>query len=374
MKPKIRVLIVEDETIVARDLQNMVEKVGYEVCGLATTGEEALELASSRKPDLALVDIVIKGSLDGIEIAKKDVRIAELEFEELLRNLKLQLHTSFYVIHQYYNVIKKLDYQLSILDTLIQSYEIQARKGNLLLKDAIRLKTVYFKINSSKSEFSVIMLDEMKRMQLLLHNSDFIVADVAEDTFNTFNKIKPLEELLNDAVSNRPDYGKITEESASASLNYSLQKKMIIPDVTLNTSYDQHGGAIPNQINMGISMPIPSWNLNRGNIMAARINVKTSQIMIENKMLEIEADVVNAWRNHMRCCDEFKKLNQYYSDDFNVVFEGMNANFQKGNVTILEFVDFIESYNESLNEMERIKTQLAISAARVNYYTATNVY
>lgn len=71
MKPKIRVLIVEDETIVARDLQNMVEKVGYEVCGLATTGEEALELASSLKPDLALVDIVIKGSLDGIEIAKK---------------------------------------------------------------------------------------------------------------------------------------------------------------------------------------------------------------------------------------------------------------------------------------------------------------
>lgn len=71
MRPKIRLLIIEDEIIVARDLQSMVEKAGYEVCGLATTAEEALELASKLKPDLALVDIIIKGSTDGIEIAQK---------------------------------------------------------------------------------------------------------------------------------------------------------------------------------------------------------------------------------------------------------------------------------------------------------------
>lgn len=71
MREKIRLLIIEDETIVARDLQNMVEKAGYEVCGLATTAEEALELASKLKPDLALVDIIIKGPTDGIEIAQK---------------------------------------------------------------------------------------------------------------------------------------------------------------------------------------------------------------------------------------------------------------------------------------------------------------
>lgn len=71
MNPKVRVLIIEDEAIVARDLQSMVEKAGYEVCGLATTGEEALEMASQLKPDVALVDIIIKGSMNGIEIAQK---------------------------------------------------------------------------------------------------------------------------------------------------------------------------------------------------------------------------------------------------------------------------------------------------------------
>lgn len=71
MKPKIRLLIIEDETIVARDLQNMVERAGYEVCGIASTSHEGLELAANLKPDLALIDIVIKGPMDGIEIAQK---------------------------------------------------------------------------------------------------------------------------------------------------------------------------------------------------------------------------------------------------------------------------------------------------------------
>ncbi len=71
MSQKIRLLIIEDEIIVARDLQSIVEKAGYEVCGLATAAEEALNMAAKLKPDLALVDIIIKGSADGIEIAQK---------------------------------------------------------------------------------------------------------------------------------------------------------------------------------------------------------------------------------------------------------------------------------------------------------------
>ncbi len=71
MKPKIRLLIVEDEGLVAHDIETMAQRAGYEVCGLATSGEEALQLASSLKPDVALIDIILKGPLDGIEVAQK---------------------------------------------------------------------------------------------------------------------------------------------------------------------------------------------------------------------------------------------------------------------------------------------------------------
>ncbi|MBM4249884.1 MAG: PAS domain S-box protein [Euryarchaeota archaeon] len=63
------VLIVEDEGIVARDLRYRLETMGYKVAGMAATGDEAVLKAWEHRPDLVLMDIVLKGDLDGIEAA-----------------------------------------------------------------------------------------------------------------------------------------------------------------------------------------------------------------------------------------------------------------------------------------------------------------
>ena len=68
---KIRILIVEDESLVARDIENMAVSQGYEVCGIASTGDQSIEMAAEFQPDLVLMDVIIKGSLDGISTAEK---------------------------------------------------------------------------------------------------------------------------------------------------------------------------------------------------------------------------------------------------------------------------------------------------------------
>jgi PAS domain S-box-containing protein/putative nucleotidyltransferase with HDIG domain len=68
---KIRILIVEDENLVARDIENMAVSQGYEVCGLASTGDQAIKMAAESQPDLVLMDVIIRGSLDGISAAEK---------------------------------------------------------------------------------------------------------------------------------------------------------------------------------------------------------------------------------------------------------------------------------------------------------------
>jgi len=68
---KIRLIVVEDESLVARDIENMATSQGYEVCGIATSAEEALALAASTRPDIVLMDVIVKGVLDGIAIAEK---------------------------------------------------------------------------------------------------------------------------------------------------------------------------------------------------------------------------------------------------------------------------------------------------------------
>ena len=64
-----RILIVEDEAIVAIDIQKTVQTLGYDVPAIAFSGEEALQKTEELHPDVVLMDIVLQGQMDGIEAA-----------------------------------------------------------------------------------------------------------------------------------------------------------------------------------------------------------------------------------------------------------------------------------------------------------------
>ena len=68
---KVSILIVEDEVIIAQSNQQLMINLGYNVIGIESTGEGALRKAGENKPDLVLMDIKLKGRLNGIQAAKE---------------------------------------------------------------------------------------------------------------------------------------------------------------------------------------------------------------------------------------------------------------------------------------------------------------
>jgi CheY-like chemotaxis protein len=66
----LRVLIVEDEQIIAADLEGKLEKMGHQVVGTAISGEEAIALADQMWPQLVMMDIQLRGEIDGTEAAR----------------------------------------------------------------------------------------------------------------------------------------------------------------------------------------------------------------------------------------------------------------------------------------------------------------
>ncbi|MFT7543608.1 MAG: DNA-binding LytR/AlgR family response regulator [Gammaproteobacteria bacterium] len=75
---KANVLVIEDEKIVSIDIQQSLKKLGYNVVGAGDTGEKAIELALSLRPDVILMDIMLKGDMTGIEAAaaiKKEIQV-----------------------------------------------------------------------------------------------------------------------------------------------------------------------------------------------------------------------------------------------------------------------------------------------------------
>jgi PAS domain S-box-containing protein len=70
-QPAARLLIVEDQNIIAWDLKTRLENLGYQVTAIAASGEQALQQVQDTSPDLVLMDIILKGALDGIESAAR---------------------------------------------------------------------------------------------------------------------------------------------------------------------------------------------------------------------------------------------------------------------------------------------------------------
>jgi two-component system response regulator LytT len=75
---KTSILVVEDEAIVAKDIQNSLKKLGYNVPSVENTGEDAVESAGKYRPDLVLMDIMLKGQISGIDAAERIKRRYEI--------------------------------------------------------------------------------------------------------------------------------------------------------------------------------------------------------------------------------------------------------------------------------------------------------
>ena len=95
----VRILIVEDETIISLGLKMKLESVGYEVSDYVISGEQAIERLKTEKPNILLLDIMLKGKLNGIETAENirkfsDVAIIFMTGNDHLRESKQLLKTN----------------------------------------------------------------------------------------------------------------------------------------------------------------------------------------------------------------------------------------------------------------------------------------
>lgn len=320
-----------------------------------------------------LIQLGGKRSLN-IELAKINKNIAEAELSDLLRSLRFALHQYFFSIHQSQKNILKCDRQLQVLDTLIEAYSKQSELGNVSMKDLIRLKAGYLKINSEKSESSLQLNEDMAKLKILLQTSSYVLTEVNSPFLDNLANEVPLTDLENKALKNRPDLaaGELDQRYAATFLK--LEKRTVLPDATFNLSTDQRGGAFQNQINFGVSMPLPILNQNRGKISSAKFQLQSSAYLLNQLKSEVLSEVFSASQNMNRSIQEYKKSKGLYDQNFEKVLSSVNDNFKRRNMSILEFLDFLESYNDGLKEIERIKNQIAINAAQINFVTATKVY
>ncbi len=309
-----------------------------------------------------------------IEMARTNTAIAELEFEQLTINLKYQLHSALFSAGQQESLLNKYNSHLELLDGLLSATQTQVDKGNIPIKEIVRLKGAYLKLNNDRAELLKDYFATQSTLQKILQVSSIVQFEFSENDIANYIKLIPLSELQSAATENRPELLIAQQNNLFMQQYLSYQKRLAVPDINLFVVYDQRGGTFHNEINSGISIPLPLWNRNQGNIKMAQFEVKESEYQIQAMENDIKTDIQNAFVYYTQTISEYTKANVLYNEDFEITINGMIDNFQKRNISIVEFIDFFESYNEVLNEVTRIKTQLVSSAEELNRLTGKDIY
>ena len=303
-----------------------------------------------------------------VKLAQTNEQLAELQFNDLLRTLKLQLRKSFYTVYYNTKSLETTDKQLAHIEDLINSYSIQEKKGNIPLRDVVRLQSLYLNFKNERMEVVNNNIEEQANLKLLLNETETVVPLVSDTDFNKYLKTIPfdLQSLEKDAVINRPDYLAKQKEIDANALNVKWQKSLSVPDITVGANYDQRSGAFNKEANLTLGIPLPLWNKNKGNIKYAQTILEQSKVDKQGFELQLQTDITSAWNKWEESRKNYGVIKPTVNSDFELVYNGILTNFQKRNISLLEFTDFMESYNQASIQVNELKKKVALSGEELN--------
>jgi outer membrane protein, heavy metal efflux system len=340
--------------------------------------KSVLNVGGKGQKGLAVQQLIYLGGKKKNEVAfaKSNIGIAELQFEQLIRNLKYELAQTFYEVYYDNQKITAIENQLAKLETLYGYYEKQVSNGNIPLKEVVRLQSLILDLKNEKNALLTSTIEAQQTLALLTGVTETIVPSVNEiQLVSKFQNTEVSKDsILTYALQNNLDYLTAKKISESQELLLQWQKSLNTPDLTAGLAYDQRGGAFQNQINLTFGMPIPLWNKNKGNIKIAETQVKQTQANIEYKKFELETKVDAFWKLYVMNQNQLNSIQQSTTKNLEAVYDGVVSNFQKRNISMLEFTDFMESYNQTTLQINEIKKGWILASISLNYITNKEIF
>ncbi|GBU07672.1 cation transporter [Bacteroidales bacterium] len=303
-----------------------------------------------------------------IQIERYNVDIANKEFEDLVLSLKFALRANMIDAHFTEKAIAIFNKEMDHIARLIDVYEKQWEKGNVSLMEKIRLQALFFSLKTEQLDYSNQMIDIQKQLRLLLHLDpqvdvkpkieDYDLLAIGLETFNIDNMMSQVQENPKIRIAK---INTLAQES-----NLQLQKRMRIPDLALRVVYDKESNIVRNYFGLGISMNIPLFDRNQGNIKAAKAMVIQSKLHKEYAINEIEIDFYAKLDKITKAYHFHKSFDKLLEIDLNHLIDGVSTSFEHRNINMLEFVDYYETYKETGLKLYENEKNLLIGIEELN--------
>jgi len=307
-----------------------------------------------------------------VKIAEINSSITENSFYDLLRTLKYELRTDLYDLYYLQKSLGFYDETIPSVKKTVNASEKIYESHSILLSEVLRLKSLLFTLENERLSIITQISGIENDLNTLLADStgehSYYIPQLNDQPSDSLiMKNISLNDAIQTAYENRPDI-KIAELNVkSEETNLSLQKALAVPDVTIGGSYSRNGSYIPDYLALTLSVDLPVFNLNQGNISASENNIEADKFLLQQAKNSVKRDVISAYNKAFETDKLYRSIDKKFTDEYEKLTSGMIANYEGRNMTIIEFTDFYESYRTSVLQAIQLQNSRIDSFENLNF-------
>lgn len=311
-----------------------------------------------------------------VRLEKINKESAQLQFEEVVRTLGSELKETCVEVYYLTKTAAIYNKEISSLEELLKATKEQEQKGNVSLLESSRMQALLLSLKKEKNETENELLDKKSELNLLLNlpveQRVELVFD--EDVLKQLDlKTLPFTDLTA-MLPGRPDQRLALSVLNASKANLKLQKSMAAPEFSIQGIYDRAGNFINNYFAVGLSFSVPIFNRNQGNIKSARFEIQKSTSEKEYAVNKAYSELYAAYTQLEKAVDLYKSTDSSLERNFNQLIEGVNEGFRKRNISMLEFIDYYQSYKETCLQLYDTKKNVFLSMENLNTVVGRNIF
>lgn len=310
-----------------------------------------------------------------VRLEKINKEIAEYQFEEVMRTLRQELNEKFVEVYFLSKSIAIYEKEVNSLQVLLDGMKIQQEKGNISLMEISRLESMLFSLKKEKNEQENDLLTTRGELNLLLNlpGDTQVQLSLDEEVLQQLDLSQLSFADLKAIINERPDQ-KIARSTVNASrANLKLQKSMAFPEFSVKGNYDRVGNFINDYFAIGVSLSVPIFNRNQGNIKAARFSIQQAGVQQEYAANRADMELFTAYTSLEKATQLYQSTNMDLERNFEKLITGVNENFTRKNISLLEFIDYYDSYKETCIQLYEIKKNVFLAMENLNTVVGQNI-
>ena len=348
--------------------QNVYNRINGRYFDFGKEGESAVELEQL---------IYIAGQHNKrVKLEKINHEMSAYQYEEIARSLRGELQQKFVELYFTRRSLTVYDDEIRAINDLLAIYKTQQEKGNISLLEKARLEALLLALRQEQGDLINQTTALSGELRLLLGINDQTQVEPVIDE-SALNRIDLSDISFADLLARlpeRPDLKIAQSKRRASEADLKLQRALAFPEVSLKGSYDKAGNFINDYWAIGLSISLPIFNRNQGNIKAAKLAILQSGQQEAYEQQQAENELYTCYARLDQAIRLYRSTDLSLAGDFSKILEGVNQSFRQRDISLREFIYYYESYKTTCLRLNDLKREVLQALEEVNIAAGENLF